>query len=64
MDLMSAASAAADRRRGAVPWVRRTAFLAEAGLILGSSLDHLEILRGLARLAVPRLADWCGVEEA
>ena len=37
-------------------------FLNEASEILSSSLDFEETLRSVARLAVPRLADWCGVE--
>jgi serine phosphatase RsbU (regulator of sigma subunit)/anti-sigma regulatory factor (Ser/Thr protein kinase) len=34
-------------------------FLAEAGKQLSTSLDHETILRNLARLAVPSMADWC-----
>ncbi len=37
-------------------------FLAEAGEILASSLDYATTLKSVARLAVPRLADWCGVD--
>ncbi|NUQ21659.1 MAG: response regulator [Gemmatimonadaceae bacterium] len=37
-------------------------FLNEASEILGSSLDFEETLRSVARLAVPGLADWCGVD--
>jgi PAS domain S-box-containing protein len=36
-------------------------FLAEAGDALAGSLDPVETLEEIARLAVPRLADWCGV---
>lgn len=36
-------------------------FMAEASTVLASSLDYDETLRLLARLAVPRLADWCSV---
>ena len=36
-------------------------FLAEAARVLASSLDESEILTSVARLAVPRIADWCGV---
>jgi PAS domain S-box-containing protein len=36
-------------------------FLAEAGEVLGSSLDYEATLAGVARLVVPRLADWCSV---
>ena len=41
---------------------RRARFLADAGELLSSSLDSLEVLRELARLAVPRLADVCAVD--
>jgi PAS domain S-box-containing protein len=40
----------------------RQRFLNEAGEILASSLDHDETLQAVAELAVPKLADWCGVE--
>jgi signal transduction histidine kinase len=36
-------------------------FLAEAGDVLGSSLDYPTTLAGVASLVVPRLADWCAV---
>ncbi len=36
-------------------------FLAEAGALLGASLDDEATLAHLAALAVPRLADWCVV---
>ncbi|MEA2268876.1 MAG: hypothetical protein QOC64_1486 [Solirubrobacteraceae bacterium] len=35
--------------------------LARAGELLSSSLDYEETLTQVARLAVPQLADWCGV---
>ena len=35
--------------------------LAETGKELSSSLDHQQTLQRVARLAVPELADWCGV---
>jgi PAS domain S-box-containing protein len=38
---------------------RRIAFLVEASDVLASSLDYDETLHALARLAVPRLGDWC-----
>jgi PAS domain S-box-containing protein len=38
---------------------RRMTFVAEASATLSSSLDYGETLGSLARLAVPRLADWC-----
>ena len=37
-------------------------FLAEAGAALSSSLDYRATLAGVARLAVPYLADWCTVD--
>ncbi len=40
----------------------RQAFLAEAGWVLGSSLDYEQTLTDVARLAVPRIADWCAVD--
>jgi serine phosphatase RsbU (regulator of sigma subunit) len=40
----------------------RAAYLAEASVILASSLDVRRTLRQVARLTVPRLADWCSVE--
>jgi PAS domain S-box-containing protein len=35
--------------------------LSEAGAALSSSLDYEQTLARVARLAVPQLADWCGV---
>jgi serine phosphatase RsbU (regulator of sigma subunit) len=37
-------------------------FLAEASRILSGSLDYEATLRTVADLAVPRIADWCGVD--
>jgi PAS domain S-box-containing protein len=37
-------------------------FLVEASETLASSLDYEATLRGLARLAVPAVADWCAVD--
>lgn len=41
---------------------QRQSFLAEAGWVLGSSLDYEQTLADVARLAVPRVADWCTVD--
>lgn len=41
---------------------RRSAFLAEAGIVLSSSLDYEATLAHLAGLAVPTIADWCIVD--
>jgi K+-sensing histidine kinase KdpD len=40
----------------------RAGFLAEAGALLTSSLDFEATLRGVARLVVPTLADFCAVK--
>lgn len=40
----------------------RLAFLSEASDVLASSLDYDQTLQRVARLAVPRLADWCAVD--
>ncbi|MEA2322004.1 MAG: hypothetical protein QOD81_1854 [Solirubrobacteraceae bacterium] len=39
-------------------------FLAEAGKALAGSLDPVRTMEEIARLAVPRLADWCAVQLA
>jgi signal transduction histidine kinase len=41
---------------------QRMAFLAEASSILASSLDYEDILRTVSELAVPRMANWSGVD--
>jgi PAS domain S-box-containing protein len=38
------------------------AFLAEASATLSASLDYTKTLAQVTRLAVPRLADWCGLD--
>jgi PAS domain S-box-containing protein len=40
----------------------RQAFLAEAGQLLASSLDYEATLERVARMIVPSLADWCGID--
>jgi PAS domain S-box-containing protein len=40
----------------------RLAFLAEASEVLASSLDIEITLASIARLTVPRLADWCSID--
>jgi PAS domain-containing protein len=39
-------------------------FLAEASRVLAGSLDYEQTLRTVADLAVPQIADWCGVDLA
>jgi PAS domain S-box-containing protein len=40
----------------------RLAFIAEASELLSSSMDYEQTLTRLARLTVPRLADWCAID--
>jgi len=40
----------------------KLAFLAEASAELAVSLDYQSTLRNVARLIVPRLADWCAIQ--
>ena len=37
-------------------------FLVQASSVLGSSLDYRSTLKQVAQLAVPDIADWCGVD--
>jgi hypothetical protein len=53
-----------EARRGAEAARARAAFLADAGAVLDASLDLDETLDSLARLCVPRVADWCSIELA
>jgi signal transduction histidine kinase len=49
-------------RRRAEEGRERAAFLARASAILAGSLDTRTTLDSVARLAVPRMADWCAIE--
>jgi PAS domain S-box-containing protein len=40
----------------------RAAYLARAASVLASSLDYEQTLQNVAELAVPAIADWCGVD--
>jgi signal transduction histidine kinase/response regulator RpfG family c-di-GMP phosphodiesterase len=51
-------------RREAEARQERLAFLAEASNVLAGSLDYQETFQNLARLVVPRLADFCIVDIA
>ena len=42
--------------------VALAAILADAGRILGSSLDSAATLRQIADLIVPAMADWCAID--
>jgi len=48
-------------RRAAEATAERFRFLAEAGALLGSSLDESAVTFNLAHLGVAMLADWCAV---
>ena len=48
-------------RRAAEATSHRAAFLAEASVVIGSTLDDDAILSRVAALAVPHTADWCAV---
>jgi PAS domain S-box-containing protein len=68
-NLVAAALTAADlydeqrQAREAADHARQqAAFLAEAGTVLSSALDYEATLRAVARLSVPRIADWCAVD--
>jgi PAS domain S-box-containing protein len=37
-------------------------FLADASTLLGGSLDYEDTVRRVAKLLVPRIADWCGID--
>jgi PAS domain S-box-containing protein len=41
---------------------QRAAVLSQASAVLASSLDYEQTLRNVAQLAVPEIADWCGVD--
>jgi PAS domain S-box-containing protein len=50
---------AEEERRGSA---QRWQFLAQASTALAASLDTDQVLRTIARLSVPALADWCSVD--
>ena len=50
---------AAEERHGSA---QRWQFLAQASIALAASLDTDQVLRTIARLSVPALADWCSVD--
>ncbi len=55
-EAQQAARAEAERVRD------QLAFMADASRVLSSSLDFEKTLAKVARLAVPRLADWCAID--
>jgi PAS domain S-box-containing protein len=51
-----------DSRRAAEAAQQQTEFIAEVGTVLDTALDYRESLEQLARIAVPRLGDWCVID--
>jgi signal transduction histidine kinase/integral membrane sensor domain MASE1 len=51
----------ADARRAAEAASNRATFLADASVVIGSTLDDEVVLARVSELAVPRMADWCAV---
>jgi PAS domain S-box-containing protein len=49
-------------RRAAEEAQQRTEFIAEVGTVLDTALDYRQSLEQLARIAVPRLGDWCVID--
>lgn len=56
------AKAEAAARARAEAAQERLSFLADASRVLGGSLSYRNTLAQLARLVVPRLADWCAID--
>ena len=51
-----------DSRREAEAAQQQTEFIAEVGTVLDTALDYERALEELARIAVPRLGDWCVID--
>ena len=51
-----------DSRRAAEAAQQQTEFIAEVGTVLDTALDYERALEELARIAVPRLGDWCVID--
>jgi PAS domain S-box-containing protein len=51
-----------DSRRDAEVAQQQTEFIAEVGTVLDTALDYERSLEELARIAVPRLGDWCVID--
>jgi len=51
-----------DSRRYAEAAQQQTEFIAEVGTVLDTALDYRRALDELARIAVPRLGDWCVID--
>ncbi len=51
-----------DSRRDAEVAQQQTEFIAEVGTVLDAALDYRRALEEFARIAVPRLGDWCVID--
>jgi signal transduction histidine kinase len=51
-----------DRNGRADPLKDRQLFLGEASRVLAESIDYEQTLQTVARLAVPKIADWCSID--
>ena len=51
-----------DSRRDAEAAQQQTEFIAEVGTVLDTALEYEHALEELARIAVPRLGDWCVID--
>ena len=51
-----------ETRRDAEVAQQQTEFIAEVGTVLDTALDYRRALEELARIAVPRLGDWCVID--
>ena len=51
-----------ESRRAAEAAQQQTEFIAEVGTVLDTALDYERALEELARIAVPRLGDWCVID--
>ena len=61
-NLAAAAIGTAELYQGQRQLAEDRQFLAEASELLGSSLDYEGTLANVAKLAVPRFADWCSID--
>jgi signal transduction histidine kinase len=62
VELETALEDAKDARDAAMAGEERLRLLDEVGRVLSSSLDYQTTVTAVARLAVPKFADWCAVD--
>ena len=61
-DVTAQALERAQATSAAAQATERLAFLADASMVLSSTLDHRQVLEAIAELVVPRMADWCSIQ--